>query len=429
MGFSYLSSRTRIRADRRRVLYVPTNYTRTVTSTAEATDQLAAHLKGIDDAIGAVPSPGPDAYTEIEGDNPGTGASSGADTLTFTGGTGITTATASTGTVTITNDATDRWTDVATNTGTTPTPTGADTLNLVGDGTHISTTGASGTDTVTVAYVGPTVPTNYFAAATGDSGSASASGADTLDFRGTGASDATVATESSNVKVTLNTDAYTEVSGDSGTDTASGADTLSIVGGGIIRTTVSAGQVSVAANGFLSPWALGKRYFTSALTGSTTINNHQPGTGTIFYSQIFIPEEYTLDNMSVQVTSGAGLGLTVRLAIYEDVSGEPVDLIHDTGTVSASTNAVKQADVTTVTIGPGHFWMAFQASSGALGFKAAQQTQIGPYLGEKDDTVAFAQGITQRTEAQAYGAFPATAAETLTEVTTPLVLIGLSRSA
>lgn len=390
MPFSYIGTRDAKQWDRRRGLFVPSTYTRTPTSTAEAEDQLAAHLNGIDTELGAL-SGGKvgDAYTEVNADAT-TATAVGFDTLDLFGGTGISTAAAGTGTVTITNTA--------------PFVLHAAT-HIRGGGDQVDG------DLIDIDYS----PTNY----TPTPGANGTTNNEELTSHLTGI-DTSLGTKRTN--------AYTQFTGDSGSDTAVNADTMAFVGAGMVTTAVTAGTVTITANGLMSRWATGKRYFTSALTGSTT-TTFAPLTGSIRYTQIFIPDTYQLGFISAHLVAGAGLGRTLRLAIYEDVDGIPVNLLIDTGTISAASTAVKRTSVSALTTGPGYVWLAMQVSNDALTFRAAPQDQIGPYLGEKDDTVAFAQGITHRVESPfAYAAFPATASATLTDTTGSIVLIGLSRT-
>jgi len=113
-----------------------------------------------------------------------------------------------------------------------------------------------------------------------------------------------------------------------------------------------------AGGGAASTWVpmrSGSTYKTPELEA---IANHSLTLNTVSYTPIIIPNNCTLDRISV-VASSTGTG-TGRLGIYSDTSGAPGTLVLDAGTVSMPSAAIYSITISQA-VTAGVFWLAYVA--------------------------------------------------------------------
>jgi hypothetical protein len=192
-----------------------------------------------------------DIWLTVAGDTGSTDASAVDTTLTFTGGTGITTA-MSGDVLTITNDSPNvtqnLWLTFTGDTGTINANTATDSFDFAG-GTGI-TTAVSG-DAVTITNDAPNVDQNIWATFTGDAGTSTAdSTTDSFDFNG-GTGITTLVTDNvvtiTNSSPNVDQNLYATFTADSGTPSTANSttDTMTIAGGTSITTAVTADTITV----------------------------------------------------------------------------------------------------------------------------------------------------------------------------------------
>jgi len=166
----------------------------------------------------------------------------------------------------------------------------------------------------------------------------------------------------------------------------------------------SAQQIGLATRG--KPDFQSSRYYTSAIQSIYVMTTVKVGTGTIFYTPLLVPAPTTLETIAAEITTASAFG-NIRLGLYDDSGGLPDTLLHDSGNISAATTGIKTDGTISQAVVEGWYWFGFQASDNTVYMRAHRNSYCSPVLGTKTTTIG--QIITQLTEAQVFGAFPATA--------------------
>lgn len=184
---------------------------------------------------------------------------------------------------------------------------------------------------------------------------------------------------------------------------------------------------SIERTGPIPPWSASRRYNTTSIVGTST-TTQAGGSGTIVYTQFYIPTRTTLGNVYWEVTTGVG-SATARAGLYTDAGGTPGDNLYDSGAVEATTTTtpVKSASFSSLVVSAGHYWLAFRCSNNSVQLRAVSQTIVAPWIGEATSLGTMGGGPTQRVESGTYGAFPATAAPSAA-TSANLILLGVSKA-
>lgn len=130
---------------------------------------------------------------------------------------------------------------------------------------------------------------------------------------------------------------------------------------------------------------------------SAPITTKPINTGTIYYFPVFVRKARNF--ASIVAIFGGSWGQTMRLALYADNGGVPGALLVESGAIPT---AATFEYVINRAIGRGVVWIAAQIS---ISHASASQVANYEYMGAN----ASGQQIFSYTQAQAYGAFPATA--------------------
>jgi hypothetical protein len=85
---------------------------------------------------------------------------------------------------------------------------------------------------------------------------------------------------------------------------------------------------------------------------------------TVYYQSWYLPSSITFDRIATYINASVPSG-QIRLGIYNAAAnGAPTTLVVDSGVIDTSTGGVKEATVSSTTIGPGMFCLATASNSG-----------------------------------------------------------------
>lgn len=234
------------------------------------------------------------------------------------------------------------------------------------------------------------------------------------------------------------TDSVSENTGDAGVtiDGVLVKDSSVDASGGVLTDTVdettAAAGVTVdgllikdgATSAGLQQWQTSAAYPPAHLTTTTGMTTAGGGSGTtLSFLPFHTPKAITVTDVNVEVTTATAAS-TCRLALYEDASGRPGDLIAESSTLDTTATGVVTWTANTA-VAAGAFWTGLRCSSGSLAFRAFANTQVNGLLGSSAGAASLLTLRTGRTETSgAYGAFPATAnASTSSTAALPLVTV------
>lgn len=181
-------------------------------------------------------------------------------------------------------------------------------------------------------------------------------------------------------------------------NTANKQNSLTVDGTGVKYPTVDA----VNTKGSIQNYYSGKRVTITFAGTSSAITGWN---GAIIYIPIPITSSVAFTDISQEVTA-VFAGASIRLALYTSVNGLPSALLEDSGNISASTTGIKNYVLSaphSFTAVDKQVFVATQSSNSAVGLRYALNTVCFNYFnGSGVSGTLFNQ-------AQAFGAFPATA--------------------
>lgn len=166
--------------------------------------------------------------------------------------------------------------------------------------------------------------------------------------------------------------------------------------------TVNAVNAGLAAKGSIQNYYSGKRVTIPFAGTSSAINGWN---GAIIYIPIPITSSVAFTDISQEVTALA-VGSNIRLALYTSVNGLPSALLEDSGNISTSTTGIKNYVLSaphSFTAVDKQVFVAIQSSSAAVGLRYALNTVCFNYFNGSGQSGGLFN------QAQAFGAFPATA--------------------
>lgn len=170
----------------------------------------------------------------------------------------------------------------------------------------------------------------------------------------------------------------------------------------------------------------GTRFYNNAPRFAAGVTNINQAIDTIHYTPIYIRRQVVCDRFYVQTGTVSLVG-NINVGIYSSVGGQPDTLLFNVAAAVAIPAINNQGQVftptaLTITLEPGFYWYAVQASAALVMSGAAQLAFFGFDFGTTNSAALMAntsqiQGYTQ---AAAYaGGLPATASG-LTASTNPL---------
>ena len=180
--------------------------------------------------------------------------------------------------------------------------------------------------------------------------------------------------------------------------TANKQNSLTVDGTGVKYPTVDA----VNTKGSIQNYYSGKRVTIPFAGTSSAINGWN---GAIIYIPIPITSSVAFTDISQEVTA-LTVGSNIRLALYTSVNGLPSALLEDSGNISTSTTGIKNYVLSaphSFTAVDKQVFVAIQSSSAAVGLRYALNTVCFNYFNGSGQSGGLFN------QAQAFGAFPATA--------------------
>lgn len=157
--------------------------------------------------------------------------------------------------------------------------------------------------------------------------------------------------------------------------------------------------------------------FSGAATSLTGWN------GLVIYVPYVINENHSVTDIGVFIATGVAAS-NIRLALYSDSNGAPNTLIEESGAIASTSSGVflsyTFATPKSLTTSNKIAWMAIQTSASAIALSYTPNL-ISPYLDFSTGQIS-----SRATQAQAFGAFPATATPSFGSPNAPVLCLKAS---